>query len=179
MSDERLIARLKTGDKEALRQIYMQYKDMLLTVATSMLRDAHAAEDVLQDVFVSFASGVRSLDVRVNLKKYLITCMANRVRDRFRRKHPHLVDIDECDPPGSTMDGPDRSAMADEEAGRLTQALATLPDEQRETIVLHLNAGLTFREIAEMQDISMSTVQGRYRYGLDKLRKALTGEQQP
>ncbi|HEX41004.1 MAG TPA: sigma-70 family RNA polymerase sigma factor, partial [Phycisphaerales bacterium] len=71
MSDERLIARLKTGDKEALRQIYMQYKDMLLTVATSMLRDVHAAEDVLQDVFVSFASGVRSLDVRVNLKKYL------------------------------------------------------------------------------------------------------------
>ena len=86
MSDERLIARLKTGDKEALRQIYMQYKDTLLTVATSMLRDVHAAEDVLQDVFVSFASGVRSLDVRVNLKKYLITCMANRVRDRFRRK---------------------------------------------------------------------------------------------
>ncbi|HEX42950.1 MAG TPA: sigma-70 family RNA polymerase sigma factor, partial [Phycisphaerales bacterium] len=107
------------------------------------------------------------------------TCMVNRVRDRFRRKHPHLVDIDETDPPGSPMDGPEHSAMADEETKRLTQAMATLPDEQRETIVLHLSAGLTFREIAEMQDISMSTVQGRYRYGLDKLRKALTGEQEP
>jgi DNA-directed RNA polymerase specialized sigma24 family protein len=48
--------------------------------------------------------------------------------------------------------------------------------EQRETIILHLNGGMKFKEIAEVQHIPMNTVQGRYRYGLDKLRTILRGE---
>ena len=176
MDDKRLILELKRGDKEALQKIYLEHKDTLLTVATSMLHDVYAAEDVLHDVFVSFASGVRSLDVRISLRRYLITCVVNKVRDRFRRKRPHLVEIDEAGGLRSPTAGPDHRAMLNEDAARLADAIAILPPEQRETIVLHLNAGLTFREISEMQGISLSTVQGRYRYGLDKLRKTLTGE---
>jgi len=48
-----------------------------------------------------------------------------------------------------------------------------LPYEQRETITLHLHGGLTFREIAEHQDVSINTAQSRYRYGLDRLRSIL------
>jgi RNA polymerase sigma-70 factor (ECF subfamily) len=70
-------------------------------------------------------------------------------------------------------DGPMRSAEFGEKAGRLTDALAQLPMEQRETIVLHLNGGMKFKEIARMQRIPLSTVQGRYRYGLEKLRTIL------
>jgi len=55
----------------------------------------------------------------------------------------------------------------------LTDALAQLPLEQRETIVLHLNGGMKFKDIAKMQRIPLSTVQGRYRYGLDKMRTIL------
>jgi RNA polymerase sigma-70 factor (ECF subfamily) len=177
MDDQRLIRELKRGDKEALRRIYLEHKDTLLTVATSMLHDVYAAEDVLHDVFVAFASGVRSLDVRISLRRYLITCVVNKVRDRFRRKRPRLVEIDEAGPLRSATAGPDGRAAFNEDAARLAEAIAALPVEQRETIVLHLNAGLTFREISEMQGISLSTVQGRYRYGLDKLRTALTGDQ--
>lgn len=177
MEDERLILRLKEGDKEALRQIYLEHKDTLLTVAVSMLHDVYAAEDVLHDVFVSFASGVRSLDIKVSIRKYLITCVVNRIRDGFRRKRPHTVEIEEAGGLKAPSDGPDSSAMLHEETAKLTEAIVTLPLEQRETIVLHLNAGMTFREISELQGVSLSTVQGRYRYGLDKLRKALTGEQ--
>jgi len=65
------------------------------------------------------------------------------------------------------------SAEFGEDAGRLTDALARLPLEQRETIVLHLNGGMKFKEIARMQKIPLSTVQGRYRYGLEKLRTIL------
>ena len=45
-----------------------------------------------------------------------------------------------------------------------------MPFEQRETIVMHLNGGMKFKEISRMQKIPLSTVQGRYRYGLEKLR---------
>jgi len=66
--------------------------------------------------------------------------------------------------------------MLDEESQLLTDALSRLPLEQLETIILHLKGGMKFKEIADMQGISINTVQGRYRYGLDKLRTILNGE---
>jgi RNA polymerase sigma-70 factor (ECF subfamily) len=73
----------------------------------------------------------------------------------------------------SDSDGPERLAVFGEESRLLTDALAQIPMEQRETIVLHLTGGMKFKEIARMQGIAISTVQGRYRYGLEKLRMIL------
>lgn len=176
LEDTRILWQLKRGDKEALRWIYEKYKDNLLTVATSLLHDSGAAEDVLHDVFVSFAASVRQLKLRSSLQKYLVTSVINRVRDRFRAKRHHAVELDQIGPISSNAQGPERSAIAREESRLLTGALARLPLEQRETIVLHLKAGMKFKEIAQMQGISISTVQGRYRYGLNKLRTILNGE---
>jgi len=173
LDDERLIAQLKHGDKEALRRIYMEYKDNLLTIATSLLHDTGAAEDVLHDVFVSFAGSVGRLRLRGSLRNYLIASVVNRVRDKFRKKRHHTVELGEAGQvPVDSVD-PERSAIFSEESRRLTDALSRLPFEQRETIVLHLNGRMTFKEIAQQQGIPISTVQGRYRYGLDKLRTIL------
>ncbi|MCH7557476.1 MAG: sigma-70 family RNA polymerase sigma factor [Planctomycetes bacterium] len=174
--DKRLIWELKHGDKEALRQIYMEYKDTLLTIATSLLHDTCAAEDVLHDVFVSFAVSVGRLELRVSLRNYLISSVVNRVRDRFRKKKHHVVELDKVAPVSSDSDSPEQSAIFAEELQLLADALFQLPLEQRETIILHLNGGMKFKEIAEVQRIKLSTVQGRYRYGLDKLRTILRGE---
>ena len=176
LEDQRLLWRLRRGDKEALRSIYEKYKDNMLTVATSLLHDAGSAEDVLHDVFVSFAMSVQNLKLRSSLRKYLITSIINRVRDRFRTKRHHIVDLDEVGPVSSDSESPERSAILSEESQLLTGALARLPVEQRETIVLHLKADMKFKQIAQMQGISISTVQGRYRYGLNKLRTILNGE---
>ena len=176
LEDQRLLWRLKRGDKEALRSVYEKYKDNMLTVATSLLHDTGSAEDVLHDVFVSFAMSVQKLKLRSSLRKYLITSVINRVRDRFRTKKHHIVELDEVGPIASDSESPERSAILSEESQLLTRALARLPLEQRETIVLHLKADLKFKQIAQMQGISISTVQGRYRYGLSKLRTILNGE---
>ena len=176
LEDERLIWELKHGDKEALRQIYMKYKDNLLTIATSLLHDSFAAEDVLHDVFVSFAAGVGRLELRVSLRNYLISSVVNRVRDRFRKKKHHVVELDKAGQIGSDSYNPVQSTIFAEELQLLADALFQLPLEQRETIILHLNGGMKFKEIAEVQRIGLSTVQGRYRYGLEKLRTILRGE---
>jgi RNA polymerase sigma-70 factor (ECF subfamily) len=173
LEDKRLIRELKHGDKQALRMIYMEYKDNLLTIAASLLHDTCAAEDVLHDVFVSFAGGVGGLELRGSLRSYLIASVVNRVRDRYRKKKHHVVELDEVGQFTSDSDDPEQSAIFSEESQLLTDALARLPLEQRETIILHLNAGMKFKEIAQMQDIPVSTVQGRYRYGLEKLRTIL------
>jgi RNA polymerase sigma factor (sigma-70 family) len=66
--------------------------------------------------------------------------------------------------------------MLNEQSQNLAQALSTLPYEQREVLLLHLYSGLKFRTIAELENESISTIQGRYRYGLNKLRSLLNGE---
>ena len=69
--------------------------------------------------------------------------------------------------------------MLREERHRLGCALAQLPWEQREAVLLHAYSGLRFREVAAVQGISLSTAQGRYRYGASKLRALLDGDLRP
>jgi RNA polymerase sigma-70 factor (ECF subfamily) len=176
LEDKRLIWELKQGNKDALRQIYMEYKDTLLTIAASLLHDTYAAEDVLHDVFVSFAARAGKLELRVSLRSYLISSVVNRVRDRFRKKKHHMVELDKAGQIKSELNRPEQSAVLAEQLQLMADALLQLPLEQRETIILHLNGGMKFKEIAQVQDIPMNTVQGRYRYGLDKLRTILRGE---
>ncbi len=176
LEDKRLIWELKQGNKDALRQIYMEYKDTLLTIAASLLHDTYAAEDVLHDVFVSFAASAGRLELRVSLRSYLITSVVNRVRDRFRKKKHHMVELDKAGQISSDTSSPEQSAVFAENLQLMADALSQIPLEQRETIIMHLKGGMKFKEIAEVQHLPMNTVQGRYRYGLDKLRIILKGE---
>jgi len=63
-----------------------------------------------------------------------------------------------------------------EELRQLSWALRELPYEQREVVLLRIYSGMRFRAIAKSQGVSINTVQGRYRYALDKLRSMLDGE---
>lgn len=175
LEEKRLIRELKRGNKEALREIYMEHKDTLLTIAASLLHDTYAAEDVLHDVFVNFAAAAKKLELRVSLRSYLISSVVNRVRDGFRKKKHHMIELEKAGQISSDSDNPVQSAVFSEQSRLLADALFQIPLEQRETIIMHLKGGLKFKEIAEMQHIPINTVQGRYRYGLDKLRTILAG----
>jgi RNA polymerase sigma factor (sigma-70 family) len=176
LEDERLISELHSGNRYALRQIYLKYKDFLLTIAVSLLHDAVAAEDVLHDVFVAFAASAGGIKLKVSLRNYLVASVANRVRDIHRKKKHPTVGLEQAGQISSDSRNPVQTAIFGEQFRLLADALFQLPFEQRETIILHLKGGLKFREIAKMQGLSTSTVQGRYRYGLEKMRKILNGK---
>ena len=173
VEDKILVWRFNHGSKDALRRIYEKYKDDLLGLAITLLRDRSLAEDVVHDVFVSFAKAVGTFNLSGTLKGYLSTCVANCARDKNRLMSGRDVGLDGAEAVGSNSDGPIEYAIGCEESGRLTDLLARLPYEQREVIVLHLHQGMRFREIAKALGISINTVQSRYRYGLDKLRSIL------
>jgi len=86
------------------------------------------------------------------------------------------MQLDEPATISSASDGPDRLAMLAEDSQRIDQAMARLPYQQREVVILHLQAGMRFKAIAKSQGASINTVQSRYRYGLDKLRLLLNGK---
>jgi len=176
LEDKLLIWKLKCGNRDALRLLYEKYKDNLRTIACSLLHDTHTAEDVLHDVFVMFAENARQVQIRTSLKNYLTTCVINRVHDEFRRRPKRMIELNKAGAISSDSSCPINRIIADEKSQLLANALAEIPLEQREVIVLHLTGELKFKEIARMQQTSISTVHGRYRYGLKKLSKILDGE---
>jgi len=176
IEDALLVWKLKCGDADALTRIYLTYKDRLLALAISLAGDQASAEDALHDVFVGLATSARTLRIRTNLRAYLSTCLANRIRNRQRRLNREMVDECLAERPDENAPGPDQAAMAADETARVERALSVLPENQREVIILHLQGGLTFKAIAEALGVSINTVQSRYRYGLERLRDQLKGE---
>lgn len=174
--DKWLLWKLRQGSSDALCRIYEKYKNDLLALAIALSNNKTSAEDVLHDVFVSFAQSAGRLQLRGSLKGYLSISVANRVRNLGRDKIRPAVDVETIDIAGPDSDCPDRLAISKEHTQRINLALNSLAYEQREIIVLHLQSGLKFKEIAEAQGISINTIQSRYRYGLNKLRSILDGE---
>jgi len=173
IDDKILVRKFNRGSKEALRQLYEKYKDDLLGLAITLLRNRSLAEDVVHDVFVSFARTAGSFTLTGTLKGYLSTCVANCARDRNRLRSIRDVGLDAAEDVDTDSNDPMEHAVGSEEAGRLQDVLGRLPYEQREIIVLHLHQEMRFCEIAEVLGVSINTVQSRYRYGLEKLRSML------
>ena len=177
LEDRLLVWQLQRGSGAALRKIYQKYKGDLLRLAASLLNDTGSAEDVVHDVFVMFIKSCSRFQLRGSLKGYLATCVANRARNVNRGEHHRQpVAIDQAADLAAETISPANWLIRNEEFTRLTEALAQLPYHQREAITLHLHGGMVFREIAQLQDVSIKTVQSRYRYGLDKLRAILSDE---
>jgi RNA polymerase sigma-70 factor (ECF subfamily) len=176
MEDRLLVYRSKRGSQEALTQIYSKYKRNLLLLAMSLLNDRTASEDVVHDVFVSFVRRLDDFRLTGSLKSYLMTCTVNHARNRNKSEHRwanrETEGAKELEAP---IEGPLESIVCNEQIELLGNALTGLPFEQREAVMMHLHASMTFRDIAKACRISPNTAKSRYRYGIDKLRSLLNG----
>jgi len=175
ITDRWLIRRFNAGDTQALRRIYEKHRPDLLSVARALLTDPYAAEDVLHDVVISFASRAGRFELKGSLKGYLAICVANRARNVNRQSHwPGLPGgaRRHHSQPGSAY----QVASDAEQCQIVTSAMEQLSAEQREVIALHVLGAMRFREIAVQKGESINTIQSRYRYGLKKLRSLLNGQ---
>ena len=161
--------------RQALSRIYDQHRDGLLILAIALSHDVHLAEDAVHDVFVSFAQHFAARAFQGNLKAYLNTCVAHRVRDLMRRRRGRAFAPESGIPEPVDPEEPSRRIICNEELRLLSAALAELPDEQREVVVLHVHGQMRFGAIAKSLGVSVNTAKGRYRYGLRRLRSILNG----
>ena len=174
LEDKLLIWKFKGGSSEALCRIYRKYGDYLLALAAALLHDVNAAEDVVHDVFCKFIESRETFKLDGSLKSFLATCVVNLSRDKLRARKSQTCDVDEAAAMASETNDPEHNAIFGEEARDLNHAISQLAYEQREVIMLHLRGGMTFREIAGVQGISINTAKSRYRYGLEKLQILLS-----
>ena len=177
LEDRYLILRFNRGDRSVLHRNYDKYKDDMVSLAAALLLDVSLAEDVVHDVFIAFLGSAERFRLTGSLKGYLATCVANRARNvnkaAWRRHSTPLEGVAEMT---GAAPPPEQAAIFGEQFGRLTEALQQLPYEQREVLLLRSHSGLRFAAIARTQGVSINTVQGRYRYAVDRLRSILDSE---
>ena len=174
LEDKLLVWKLKRGSKDALCRIYEKYRDDLLRLAAGLLNQKSFAEDVVQDVFTDFTRSAGKFELTGSLKGYLAVCVANRARNVIRsQQRRRTVSLDDGETEISDFQRPDKWIIYDEEFSRLNKALAQLPYEQKEVVILHIQGNMKFRDIAKLQETSTKTAQSRYRYGITKLRSIL------
>jgi RNA polymerase sigma factor (sigma-70 family) len=179
IQDRLLILSLRRGQPQALRQVYDKYKVELLRLAVVLVGNAHTAEDIVHDVFVRFAQSADRIGLTGSLRSYLTTSVVNRVRNHVRdsRRHGETT-LDRAELHPAPEPGPPQWAILSEELASLSEALKQLPYDQREVVCCHIEMGLPLRRIAVLQKVSLNTVKGRYRYGIEKLRILLDGKVQ-
>ncbi len=177
LEDTVLVLRFNRGDLRVLHRIYDKYKDDLVTLAAALLMDISSAQDVVHDVFISFLDSAGRFRLTGSLRGYLATCVANRARNlnKAARRH-HGSALEDVADPACDSPPPEQRAIFGEELSRLSRALLQLPYEQREVLLLRSHSGMRFAAIAKAQGVSINTVQGRYRYAMDKLRSLLNPE---
>jgi RNA polymerase sigma-70 factor (ECF subfamily) len=182
-TDEELLAAYQQGDPGAFEALLRRHRAPLFTFLLRMLGERERAEDLAQETFLRIVKGAQAWEHRARFQTWLFTiarnlCVDQSRRDRFRRAdsldaqgpgdEPAMVDS----VPGREID-PDRGAESARLRPVLQRALLSLPAEQREVFILREQAGVPFREIAEIQGVNENTVKSRMRYALEGLRKGL------
>jgi RNA polymerase sigma-70 factor (ECF subfamily) len=174
-----LVAGLVAGEVDAIRLLYQRYGTLAYSLAFRILGDHGRAEDVVQDAFMRVWSYARSFDAgRGSVRTWLLTAVRNRAVDYLRgrpgQERQELELSREILAQGGGSD-PWREVSESLERQAVRQALATLPQEQRQVVELAYYGGYTQPEIAEMVRVPLGTVKGRTRLALEKLASYFQG----
>jgi len=184
--DESLLARFAAGERAALEELFKRYRLPAYRVAFRLLGNEADALDAVQEGFVKALTHLGGFQGRSSFKTWLMRVVSNAAldlgRQRGRRECLSLEAAELRENDLSLLLVPDESAAQldrSELRMMLDQALLTLSDAQRQTFVLHAEAGLSYREVAEVMNISIGTVMSRLFYARQKLRSHLADKLSP
>ncbi len=178
VADARLAERIRSGEADALGDLYDRYASTALATALRVVGGREEAEDVVHDGFVAVWRKIDRFDAeRGSLRAWLMTVVRNRAIDRVRARRVS-IDIDDADERSLLRTGPNptwEAALGRASAAELRDAMAELPDEQRRAVELAYFEGYTYREVAQITEVPPGTANGRLRLALGTLRLALGG----
>lgn len=162
------IARTKQGDRDALRFLYIRYSDNVYGYICSIVRDEQEAEDLTQHVFMKLITVIGQYkDHGVPFTGWLLRLARNVALDHLRRRRP--TPTEEVFSADAHADDGSR-----ERANDLHTALASLPDEQRDVMVMRHVVGLSPGEIAEEMGRTESSIHGLHHRGRRALQEELS-----
>jgi RNA polymerase sigma-70 factor, ECF subfamily len=177
-SDEELVERFQRGDASAFDVLVRRWERKVQGAIYRLVGPGEDVRDLSQETLLKAYRGLRTFKKEARFSSWLYQIALNVCRDRMRRgRGKTYVSFDELVETGETGGELGPSALDLIEARDLSRqvaaAVAALPEEQREVVVLKEYQGLTFLEIAEALDVPLSTVKTRLYRGLGQLRQQL------
>ncbi len=169
LADRKLLQALAAGEMDALAAIYDAYCAPVYHLLRARLGEREQAEELLAEVFLALLDRGRRVNTIRDLRAYLLTIARNKARQAVRRRQ--RLAREPARPPAEAVTESDPDRKPDTIV--VQNALAQLPVEQTEAVVLKIWYEMTFAEIGQILDISPNTAASRYRYGLAKLREIL------
>jgi len=176
--DAALVRAVAAGDERAFASLYDRYSSILFGLLLRILHSRAEAEDVLQEVFLQIWQQARSFDdSRGRAFTWLVTLARSRAIDRLRavdsRERAARRSAEDAPPVGEGEEFADDAAERSERAEVVRGALAELPEEQRQVLLLAYLDGMSQSEIAAAKGQPLGTVKTRTRAGLKKLSEVL------
>lgn len=179
-TDDQLVVGAIGGDREALEELFRRYRALAYRVAYRLLGHEADALDAVQEGYVKALTHLRGFEGRSSFKTWLLRVVSNASLDLGRaRGRREMVSMDGLRPkdreemePAVIME-PGLDLHRQDLRGKLREALAQLPPVQRQTFVLHAEADLSYREVADTLGISIGTVMSRLYYARQRLRAIL------
>ena len=184
-TDTALLQRFADGDRTALDDLFRRYRTVAFRVAYRLLGREADALDAVQDAFVKVLTHLDRFRGHSSFKTWLLRIVSNASLDvgRHRKRDARIPQAPREDSPDRF--GPTNLPPPDTELDRadlrlkIDEALARLPETQRQTFVLHVDGGLSYREVADSLGISIGTVMSRLFYARQKLKTLLAAQVEP
>lgn len=181
VSDQELITRYRKGHENSLGQLMLRHKSRVYTTIYLLVKDKDVAEDIFQDTFVKVIDTIRAgrYNEEGKFLPWVLRIAHNLCIDHFRRsaKMPTIQPKDEETDVFSFLDLKEDSVedriMRKQSHDKVKQLIQQLPEEQKEVLVMRIYGGLSFKEIADVTEVSINTSLGRMRYALGNMRKLI------
>ena len=182
--DAALMLRVKRGDRAAFAALVEKYKQPVTNLVARTIRDETEAEDVAQNVFIQVHKSAARYQVTAKFTTWLFTIARNLCLNEIRRRSRHPADsidatlnTDDELPARQFEDvkafAPDDAALHGELAQKIEEALAALPENQRTAILLYQRQEMSYEEIADVLNTSLSATKSLIFRGREVLKERL------
>lgn len=179
-SDQELVKLYLTGNEAVLEELLKRHKSKIYTSIYLLVKDQYLAEDIFQDAFIKVINTLRSgrYNEEGKFLPWVMRIAHNLVIDYFRREKraPVITSADGTDVFNLLQfheESAEDKMLREQTHFDLRALIHLLPDDQKEVLIMRHYADLSFKEIADLTDVSINTALGRMRYALNNLRKMM------
>lgn len=184
-TDESLMLAYARGDARAFATLYDRHERAVYRYFLRQLRDAHVAQDLLQEAWMAVVRNAANYEPRAKFTTWLYAIAHSKVIDHVRAHRPaQSLDASANDPDDAIAlidqladpaAGPEQRAMSRQDARNFLHCVEALPEAQRAAFLLHAEGGLAIDEIADATGANLETAKSRVRYAMAKLRTCMEG----
>ncbi len=174
-SDKRLVQRMKSGEARAFEEFVDSYGAHILRLTRRYVSNPADCEDLVQEIFFDIYRSIGAFRGDSALTTYIYRIAVNHCLRHCQRNRSNDLPLQEGDDTADTdwRNKPEDSAVKSELKTQVQTALSTLPDLQRDVVILHELHGLTYQECAEVLEVPVGTVKSRLSGGFRRLRESL------